>query len=192
MTAIDVTRTHPSVTGIAAAVVVSAVGTAVFAARPALVVLVGRPITLLVAIFVTLAVVGLVVPLREVEGSPSLRVVPVVTTGILAITIARLVGEGRAPGPLTTRTVALGVLAAASEEIWFRRLLFGLLRPAGPVAAVAASAALFGLVHVTIYGWWVLPIDIAAGLLLGWQREVTGSWHAPALTHAWANVVVLL
>jgi hypothetical protein len=38
----------------------------------------------------------------------------------------------------------------------------------------------------------VLPLDLAAGLLLGWQRATTGSWAAPAVTHVVANLLVVL
>jgi membrane protease YdiL (CAAX protease family) len=84
------------------------------------------------------------------------------------------------------------VLAAVAEERFFRRLCFGLLSPAGPGYAVVATAVLFAAVHVGTYGVWVLPVDLAAGLLLGWQRWSTGSWTVPAITHAVANVLVLL
>ena len=56
----------------------------------------------------------------------------------------------------------------------------------------AGTAVLFALVHVATYGLWVLPVDLAAGALLGWQRHVTGSWTVPAYTHVIANVLVLL
>ena len=51
---------------------------------------------------------------------------------------------------------------------------------------------LFAAVHVTVYGLWVLPLDLAAGLLLGWQRQATGSWLVPAVTHAIANLLVVV
>jgi len=57
---------------------------------------------------------------------------------------------------------------------------------------VVGSALLFSVVHVSIYGLWVLPLDIAAGLVLGWQRAVTGSWRASAITHVVANLLVVL
>jgi hypothetical protein len=47
-------------------------------------------------------------------------------------------------------------------------------------------------VHVTVYGAWVLPIDVAAGLLFGWQRWATNSWSVPAATHVLANVLVVV
>jgi hypothetical protein len=48
------------------------------------------------------------------------------------------------------------------------------------------------LVHVTTYGWWVVPLDVAVGLLFGWQRETSGTWLSPAATHVIANLLVVL
>ena len=84
--------------------------------------------------------------------------------------------------------VLANALAAVAEEAWFRRVCFGLLAPAGPVVAIAGSTVLFAAVHVAIYGFWVVPVDLAAGALLGWQRAVTGSWTVPAATHVIANL----
>jgi hypothetical protein len=38
----------------------------------------------------------------------------------------------------------------------------------------------------------VLPIDLAAGLVLSWQRWASGSWRVPAVTHVLANVLVVI
>ena len=53
--------------------------------------------------------------------------------------------------------------------------------------AIAGAAALFALIHVPIYGFGVLPIDFAAGLLLGWQRRESGTWTSSAVTHVIAS-----
>ncbi len=58
--------------------------------------------------------------------------------------------------------------------------------------AVVGTAAAFAVVHVTVWGWWVLPLDLAAGLLLSWQRAATGRWSVPAATHVLANSLALL
>jgi membrane protease YdiL (CAAX protease family) len=101
-----------------------------------------------------------------------------------------LVG-GPPPASFTLAVLAANVLAAVAEAAWFRRYCYGVFEHAGPVFAVGASAVLFALVHVAIYGWWVVPLDLAAGVVLGWQRAATGSWTVPAITHACANVLVL-
>jgi membrane protease YdiL (CAAX protease family) len=86
---------------------------------------------------------------------------------------------------------ATGVVAAVAEELFFRRLVYGWLSRRGPAVAVAGSALLFALVHLPAYGAAVLPIDLAAGLVFGWQRYASGGWTAPAATHALANLLAL-
>jgi hypothetical protein len=39
---------------------------------------------------------------------------------------------------------------------------------------------------------WALPIDLAAGAVLGWQRWATGSWAVPAVTHVVANLLMVV
>lgn len=85
--------------------------------------------------------------------------------------------------------VAASVIAAGAEEVVFRRGLYGVLERWGPVAAIGVSAVVFALVHVPTYGWTVLPLDAAAGVVLGWQRWATGTWTAPAVAHGVANVL---
>ena len=88
--------------------------------------------------------------------------------------------------------IGMNTLAAVAEEAFFRRLVYGALSAAGPGAALVGSSVLFAAVLATVYGLWVLPLDLAAGLLLGWQRQATGSWAVPAVTHAVANLLVVL
>ena len=116
----------------------------------------------------------------------------VVALGVGAFAVGRLVGGGHAAVPATMVLVLTNTLAAVAEEAFFRRLCFGLLAPAGVAWAVVGSALLFAVVHVTTYGWWVLPLDLAAGLVFGWQRATTGSWRAPAITHVLVNLLVVL
>jgi len=129
---------------------------------------------------------------RSVVGTSVGGSVAVLGVGIAAFLLGRLVGGGHAPQPLALRVVALGTLAAIAEEVFFRHFVYDALLPSGAAAAVVGSALLFALVHVTVYGWWVLPIDVAAGLVLSWQRWATGSWKVPAVTHVLANLLVVL
>ena len=112
--------------------------------------------------------------------------------GVVGFVAGRVLIGGHSPGRLTFYAIGVNVLAAVAEEVWFRRLCYGILEPAGTAFAVAASSVLFAAVHISMYGWSIVPLDLAAGALLGWQRATTGSWHASALTHALANVFVLL
>ncbi|HEV2759506.1 MAG TPA: CPBP family intramembrane glutamic endopeptidase [Acidimicrobiales bacterium] len=149
-----------------------------------------------VAFFVMLGLVGVAWPLTRRPDSRPAAVS--VSLGVLAIGAAGF-ALGRAlvdvpPGPSALATaIALNALAAVAEEAFFRRYLYGLLDARwGTGAAVVTTAMLFALVHVTVWGWWVLPLDLAAGLLLSWQRAATGRWSVPAATHVLANTLALL
>jgi membrane protease YdiL (CAAX protease family) len=91
--------------------------------------------------------------------------------------------------PATAGGVASAIVAAVAEEAFFRRLVYGSLRPLGVAVAVGVSTVLFAMVHVPQYGWATLPVNLGAGLVLGWQRWASGGWAVPAVTHAAANVM---
>jgi membrane protease YdiL (CAAX protease family) len=176
-----------------AAVVV--LGCVLLEARPALVGSSSHPGALLVLLFLALLAVGALWPLPDDPLRPRAgvgRTTAVVLVGVGAFALGRVVGGGHAPVPATLAFIAANTLAAVAEEAFFRRLCFGLLAPAGTAWAVFGSALLFAIVHVTTYGWWVLPLDLAAGLVFGWQRVTTGSWSAPAVTHVVVNLLVVL
>jgi membrane protease YdiL (CAAX protease family) len=46
----------------------------------------------------------------------------------------------------------------------------------------------FALMHVPIYGWGVVPLDLAVGLALGGLRLATGTVLAPIAAHAVADL----
>ena len=184
---------------IAAAAVVVA-GSVALLARPWLYRLPVDPVALLVVLFVLLLAAGALwrlpaaaVDEGEVDGrrralSPWL----VLAVGIGAFLVGRLLSGGIPPVQWALRAVALATLAAVAEEAFYRRLAYGVASTAGPVVAIGASALVFALVHVTIWGWGVLPLDLAAGLLLGWQRWASGGWSVPAATHVAANLMAVL
>lgn len=66
-----------------------------------------------------------------------------------------------------------GSIAAVAEEAFFRRFLYGWLSRWGVPIALFGSVVAFAAVHAPLYGLSALPIDFAAGLLLGWQRWAT-------------------
>jgi len=190
MTAIRATAPARTAVGVGT---VAALGVAVLTARPALVADSGHPTAMLLGIFAVLGAVGLALPIPDAAPTPRLRSGPVVLAGIAVFAAGRVAGGGgTAIGPATLSALALNAVAAVAEEIWFRRVVFGWLAPAGRWPAIFGAAALFAAVHVTTYGLWVLPLDLVAGLVLGWQRDVTGSWRVPAITHVAANVLVAL
>jgi membrane protease YdiL (CAAX protease family) len=169
------------------AVVVMAVLLGVFVARPLL------PGTVpLLALFAVLLLVGASWPVAAERRPPRATVVAALALGVAAFAAGRLLGGGRAPVPAHPGYVFAVTLAAVAEELFFRRFVYAVLRPGGAGLAVGGSAALFAVAHVTVYGWWVLPLDLAAGLVLAWQRWATGSWQVPALTHVAANLLVVL
>ena len=188
----------------AAAVVVVA-GSAALLARPWLLQLPVDPVMVLVVLFALLLLAGvawrLPGPAEAAAGEEDSPVRPrrsplpswlVLAVGIGAFATGRLLSGGIPPAPWALRAVALATLAAVAEEAFYRRLAYGLAVGAGPVVAVGLSAAAFALVHVTIWGWGVLPLDLAAGLLLGWQRWASGRWSVPAATHVAANLLAVL
>jgi hypothetical protein len=190
-------RTRPW--GYGAAAAVAGLGCGVLAARPALLASTPAPAATLVVLFVALLAIGVSIPLPpEPRGigravRPTALVAPIsLVVGAAAFAAGRLIVGGHAPARLALPVVLANALAAVAEEAWFRRVCFGLLAPAGPVVAIAGSTVLFAAVHVAIYGFWVVPVDLAAGALLGWQRAVTGSWAVPAATHVIANLLVIL
>ena len=185
---------RPAVAAPRAAVLMVAAGCAALAARPLLLDAAGgRPAPVLTGLFLALLAVSLVWPAAAGAGAaiPARPVLPVLAVGIGALVVGRVLMAGAPPpAAATALVVGLNTLAAVAEEAFFRRLVYGALLSAGPGAAVVGSAVLFAAVHVTVYGVWVLPLDLAAGLLFGWQRQATGSWVVPAVTHAVANLLV--
>jgi membrane protease YdiL (CAAX protease family) len=149
-----------------------------------------------VAFFVALGVVGAAWPLATGDGRAraGLRTsLSVLGVGAAGFAVGRALVEVPLQPAHLGLAVALNALAAVAEEAFFRRYLYGLLAPAwGMAAAVVLTAGAFALVHVTVWGWWVLPLDLAAGLLLSWQRAATGRWSVPAATHVLANTLALL
>jgi len=174
-------------------------GCALLAARPAIAAAGPAPVVSFSVLFAALLAVGATWPLPPAPASAPASAPAFATSttvavllGVGAFAIGRAVGGGHAPMAPTLAIVVTNTLAALAEEAFFRRLCFGLLAPAGVAWAVVGSSLLFAVVHVTTYGLWVLPLDLAAGLVLGWQRAATGSWRAPAITHVLVNLLVVL
>lgn len=132
-------------------------------------------------------VVGLAVPL-VVRRTVAVRDWAAITmAGVLAFALARSLTTVAPSG--VRWAVGAAAAAAVGEEVLFRRAMYGLLEQWGARVAIAGTSFAFALVHVPIYGWKVAGIDLAAGVLFGWQRWATGSWTSPAVTHAFANVI---
>lgn len=130
--------------------------------------------------------VAFVVPTSRIDVRRATWVLSV-AAGTAAVLVVRLVVA--VPVSATRWGIVAAVVAGVAEEAIFRRGLYGLLERWGALLAVTGSATAFALVHVPLYGWRVVWLDLAAGLVFGWQRWASGHWSAPAITHAMANVV---
>jgi hypothetical protein len=85
--------------------------------------------------------------------------------------------------------LAVTALVAVAEEAVFRGVLFDALEHrGGSVAAVAVTTIAFALMHVPLYGWQVVPLDLGVGLFLGGLRLAGGGVAAPAVAHFIADV----
>jgi membrane protease YdiL (CAAX protease family) len=84
---------------------------------------------------------------------------------------------------LITTAVAVG------EEVFLRGALFDALdRSAGGAAAVLVTSIAFALMHVPLYGWQVVPLDLGVGLFFAGLRLATGGVAAPAMAHVLADL----
>lgn len=182
------------------AAAVALAGCAVLVLRPVLLAHLSHPALVLAAVFCALALVGVTWPTSH-ELSVKSRAIGrastdssalVLLAGVAAFALGRLVSGGHPPTAQIGVALLGDTLAAVAEEAFFRRFLYGLLATRGDGIAVAGTATAFAAVHITVYGAWVLPIDLAAGAVLSWQRWATGSWAVPAITHVLANVLVVI
>ena len=81
------------------------------------------------------------------------------------------------------------VVVATAEELFLRGALYDAVNDlAGTPAAVAVGAVCFAALHVPLYGWHVLPLDLAVGVVLGGLRQLSGTPAAPAVAHVSADI----
>ena len=175
-----------------AALVVAAAGCAALTARPLLLTAGGHPLAVLAGLFLVLLAVSVAWPGAEATPLSAVPAGGVLMVGVAAFALGRLLSSGGARPAPRGLALVLNTLAALSEEAFFRRLVYGTLLRNGAAVAVVGSALAFAAVHATVYGSWVLPLDLCAGLVFGWQRWASGSWRVPALTHVVANLLVVL
>ena len=97
--------------------------------------------------------------------------------------------SGLAPATAFGPWLAVTVLVATAEELVLRGALFDALDTSlGMLAAVLVTTAVFALVHVPLYGWHVVPLDLGVGLWLAGLRLATGGIAAPAIAHTIADL----
>jgi membrane protease YdiL (CAAX protease family) len=79
-------------------------------------------------------------------------------------------------------------LVATAEEVFLRGTLYDAVRDAADDrAAIVVGAVAFAALHVPLYGWHVVPLDLVVGLVLGELRRASGTAAAPAVTHVGAD-----
>jgi membrane protease YdiL (CAAX protease family) len=81
------------------------------------------------------------------------------------------------------------VLVAAAEEALLRGALFTALAEwRGAWTALIVTSIAFALMHVPMYGWQAVPIDLGVGVFLGGLRVLSGGVAVPAIAHAFADL----
>lgn len=85
--------------------------------------------------------------------------------------------------------LAAVTVVVLAEELFLRGALFEAVSSlAGSGLAVLVGAVGFALLHVPLYGWRVVPLDLVVGLVLGELRRGSGTPVAPAIAHWGADV----
>lgn len=129
---------------------------------------------------------------------PSMPRIPALAVGaiggVVLVVMPRLLHPlmpsviGMRPEPF----VAWGLITTAvaiSEEVLLRGALFDALdRSAGVGAAVVVTSVAFALMHVPLYGWQVVPLDLGVGIFFAGLRLVAGGVAAPATAHVLADL----
>ena len=97
-------------------------------------------------------------------------------------------GLGRPAAPFMP-WVAITIVVATAEEGILRGVLFDRLRASGgTLVAIVITTIAFALMHVPLYGWHVVPLDLAVGLGFAGLRLSTRSLLAPIAAHALADL----
>ena len=142
----------------------------------------------------TLGLVALVTQQSDVPAARVLRGVFAGLAGAVVLCIPAAIRHAAlggivAPTDGYARWALFVVIVAVAEEALLRGSLFRAIEQrAGIAAAIAITSVAFGLLHAPVYGWGVVPLDIAVGVWLGTLRAVTGTVAAPAVAHAVADL----
>lgn len=126
----------------------------------------------------------------RVSIRPSAVLAGIAGAAVLCVPVALLRGAIPLHGAEGFACWALVVtVVATAEEVFLRGTLYDAVRAAlDERAAILVGAAAFALLHVPLYGWQVVPLDLVVGLLLGELRRSTGTAAAPAVTHVGADL----
>jgi membrane protease YdiL (CAAX protease family) len=97
-------------------------------------------------------------------------------------------GLGRPAAPFVPWALITIVVASAEEGVLRGALFDRMDRVAGVAPAIVATTVAFALMHVPLYGWHVVPLDLAVGFLLAGLRLGTRGLVAPAAAHVVADL----
>jgi membrane protease YdiL (CAAX protease family) len=85
--------------------------------------------------------------------------------------------------------VPLIMVVVAAEEVVLRGVLFTAIATRhGDLVAIAATALVFALMHLPMYGGAALPVDLCVGVVLGSLRVASGGITAPLAAHLTADL----
>jgi membrane protease YdiL (CAAX protease family) len=128
-------------------------------------------------------------------GRPSARGLAIgIAGGIVLVLLPRLLHPGvgapigMRPEPFVAWMAVTGVVAVGEEALLRGALLDAVRDAAGLPAAVLLTSVAFALMHVPLYGWGVIPVDLAAGVWLAGLRLARGGVGAPAAAHLLADL----
>lgn len=103
---------------------------------------------------------------------------------------AEVVKEAGSLRELAVLIAAGCILAPCSEEVYFRGLLFPLMRScAGVIPGIWLSAAVFGALHLDI--WRFLPL-LLGGAWLAWIYQQSRSLYVSIIAHGIWNLIMVL
>lgn len=129
-------------------------------------------------------------------GMPCPEALAIGAAGGMALVGLAVVAHLGAPGPSLAPAAAflpwasITILVATAEELVLRGVLFvAIRRQMGVAAAVAVTSVVFALMHVPLYGWHVVPLDLGVGIWLGGLRLLGRDVAAPAVAHVLADLV---
>jgi membrane protease YdiL (CAAX protease family) len=95
---------------------------------------------------------------------------------------------GIRPEPLLPWLLVTAAVVSAEEVLLRGAFMTALDQAAGPLIAVLASSVAFALMHVPLYGWGVVPVDLAAGVWLAGLRYLSGGVAASTVAHLLADL----
>jgi membrane protease YdiL (CAAX protease family) len=137
---------------------------------------------------------------RSWTGALGTAILVLVAVNIVSVALEPILHPGREQGLTPTRwepshapqfalfAFAVVVMAPITEELAFRGLGYGLLRPFGLAVAIGGSAVLWALAHGLLDA---LPVITMLGIGLGWLRYRQDSTIPGMILHGAFNGIAL-